>query len=301
VLRLLDDLLRDHLLDRMPAITSAAQIRFAPPDAILRADVSNLNQMVLDVYLADLRENRKLRSNAHTRVADNGVSGGDTLLDFAPARVDCHYLLSAWSPLQPGSGVDAAVEEHALLYEAISALIQYAPLSPARVYAAAPLKLAPWGEFGTDQFPTAVLPAEGFAKLGDFWSSMGATMPWKPVVYLVVTIPVALLQQAAGVPVTAALADLRVRDTPNTAELTLDFGGWVRDVSGTAIENAWVVLETPAGAPLSRTRTDAFGRFTFTRLRPGQYRLRASAVPFTPLDVPVVVPSATGEYELQLS
>src|SRR5688572_12734716 len=114
MLRLLDLLIRDVLVADLVAITNDQQVRFQPPDSALRTDVTNLDAPALDVYLVDLREHRRLRSNERAREVVDGVS----FAERAPDRVDCHYLISAWSPAQPAVGVEPTLDEHALLYEA---------------------------------------------------------------------------------------------------------------------------------------------------------------------------------------
>ncbi|GJG89712.1 hypothetical protein tb265_48930 [Gemmatimonadetes bacterium T265] len=299
MLRLLDVMLRDLLVGELAALTSDQQVRFQPPDSTLRTDVANLNAPALDVYLVDLRENRHLRSNERTRT----VTGGVSFAERVPDHVDCHYLISAWSPAQPAPGVEPTLDEHALLYETTAALMHAAPLNPARVYAANPGALAAWpARFRDEDLPTRVAPPDGFAKLAEFWSGMGSDMRWKPVVYLVVTLPVAALRDVEGPVVTTRFADYRVRDVPATAEVLLQIGGALFDASGGAdapVAGAWVAIETLAGVTVRRATTDALGRFTFERLRPGPYRLRASAVGLGTLARVVDVPSATGEYELR--
>ena len=97
----LDTLLHRLFRDSIAELTSDAQVRFQPPDEDWRALVPTITDAAgnpansLNVYLADLRENRKLRSNARERtVVDREV------FETPPARrVDCHYLISAWSPV----------------------------------------------------------------------------------------------------------------------------------------------------------------------------------------------------------
>ena len=70
MLRLLDVMIRDLLVAELPALVDDQQVRFQPPDAQLRTDVANLSAVALDVYLVDVRENRKLRSNERVRSVD---------------------------------------------------------------------------------------------------------------------------------------------------------------------------------------------------------------------------------------
>ena len=47
----LDRLIREVLVAQIAAITSAAQVRFQPPDSSFRTDVVNMNSLALIVYL----------------------------------------------------------------------------------------------------------------------------------------------------------------------------------------------------------------------------------------------------------
>jgi hypothetical protein len=60
---LLDNLMRQLLLDQIAELTDESQIQFQPPDATWRTYVANLTVLgnpvnALNIYLFDLRENR---------------------------------------------------------------------------------------------------------------------------------------------------------------------------------------------------------------------------------------------------
>ncbi len=299
MLRLLDVMIRDLLVAELVAITSDQQVRFQPPDSTLRTDVVNLNAPAINVYLVDVRENRHMRSNERTRDISDGVATSER----APDRVDCHYLLSTWSPAQPAPGVEPVLDEHALLYETAAALLHAAPLNPSRVYATNPAALAAWpARFRGSDLPTGVVPADGFSKLSEFWTTMGADMRWKPVVYLTVTLPVVTLREQEGPIVTTRFADYRLAGGPAIDELLVQIGGTLLDAASgvdVPVADAWMILETIAGVTLRREQTDALGHFTFERLRASQYRIRASAIGLGTLARVVDVPSPTGEYDLR--
>ncbi len=314
MLELVDVLIRDLLRSGIPGVvgglpgfTQDAQVRFQPPDGSLRTDVVNLNRRVLCVYLVDLRENRQLRSNERVSRLD---ASGDLVTEPAPTRVDCHYLITAWSPTQPAPGVEPTVEEHALLYQALALLTRAGPLAPARAYPAGSAKLTAWPErFRRHELPTTVLPPEGFGKLSEFWTTMGTNSPWRPAIYLVVTVPVALLVEVLGPMVTTTITSYQPTgaDGPNGGEVWLQIGGHVwntavvqPDGSPAPLAGAWVQLEDPVGGQvLQRTATTALGRFTFDRLARRQYRLRVGAPGMGERDRVVDVPSETGEYEFR--
>jgi hypothetical protein len=155
------------------------------------------------------------------------------------------------------------------------------------------------------KIPTTILPVEGFPKLAEFWGTM--EWRWKPVVYLIVTVPVLFEAQVAGAMVTTRITEYRHSAKLETAEVWLQIAGHVLDASnplpdGAAapVSGAWVRLESEDNTPLQTTETDALGRFTFERLQPGTYQLRwrAGAHPEPPPRL-IQVPSPTGEYELR--
>ena len=56
-----------------------------------------------------------------------------------------------------------------------------------------------------------------------------------------------------------------------------EVSGQVRSTNNKTIENAMVRLETHSGALVDQGTTDSMGRFRFTRLRSGQYRVSATS------------------------
>lgn len=307
MIQLLDNLLRQILLDEVAELTDEAQVRFQPPDADWRTYVSNLvvaaNPVnAVNVYLVDVRENRKLRSNERVRNVENGIVTEEP----APVRIDLHYLLSAWSPATVTPAVEPTLDEHALLYQVAAALTQNEPFNPSRVYPAGSIPLNAWPEeFRNSDLPAVVAPVDGFAKLAEFWSGMGQGSLWRPALYLIVTLPIELFTVDAGFMVTTRITEYRITGQPGSAEVWIDFGGHVLDStnplpdgSPAPVAGAWVELLTLANDRLQMVRTNDLGRFRFEDLRRGQYRLHASAVGLGELTRNVDVPSQTGEYDL---
>jgi hypothetical protein len=302
VLAQLDRLIREVLVAQIAAITSAAQVRFQPPDSAFRTEVVNMNALALNVFLVELRENRKLRSNERLRTLDAGT----LFTEQAPERMDCVYLISAWSPAQPGPGVEPTIDEHALLYEAVDVLTIEGNLNPTRVYAPGAADLLLWPlRFRDVTLPTRVLHGEGAPKLSDFWSSRGADARWRPVVALTVTLPIALVREVAGPMVTTLMTRYGVSGVPLSDELWMHIGGRVVDTgtplpdgSPSPVAGAWVRLETLTGVLVRRTVTDEQGRFRLDQLREAQYRLRTGAVGLGEQTRLVDVPAETGEYDL---
>lgn len=293
----LDNLLRHLFMKQVPSITSEEQVRFQPPDQDWRTVVSSLGvQNALNIYLVELRENRKLRTNERVREIQNGIA-----IDTpAPRRLDCHYLITAWSPASVTASIEPTVDEHALLYDVTAVLMNHESLVPRKVYAPDPLP-AGFPELIADvELPMTILPVESFPKYAEFWGTMGNIHPWKPAVYLVVTLPVALQKEIAGPLVTTRITEYRQSGLAETAESWVQIGGTVRDKAGNATSGAWVRLEMTTGETLQTTETNALGRFGFSGLRPGRYQLRVRAEGLgEQIRQNVDVPSLTGEYDVR--
>lgn len=296
----LDNLLR-ALLTRdvaalRPLLADTQQVGFQPPDDEWVGVVKKMQRNALNVYLVDLRENRKLRSNERAP----GIENGRAVDIPAPARMDCHYLITAWSPserLVPT--VEPTFDEHTLLYQAAAALFNAAPLNPARVYAATPSESQKWPEgFRDVDLPLVVAPPEGFPKLAEFWGAMGAGQRWRPALYVVITVPVKLLSEPAAPPVTTLVSTY----TPGQGgDVLIPIGGTVYGQPDHGLRGVWVALETNAGERLQVTETDAAGRFRFEALAYGRYLLRVRAGGYHEAMLPIEVPSVTGSYDVALS
>ncbi|MCW3065681.1 MAG: putative rane protein [Solirubrobacterales bacterium] len=307
MIAVVDDMLRVLLAREVPSLrpapTSAVlstQIRFQPPDDAWQQYLGTLSAPLpgggtakvnaLNVYLVDMRENRRLRSLER----DVEMVDGTIFAQPAPARLDLHYLITAWSPGEDVTpSVEPTLDEHQLLYEVTAALFEYAPLDASAVYAGAVPASVPEA-IQDAALPTVVLPADGFPKLAEFWSDMGAPHSWRPAVYLVVTVPVLVARHELGVPVTTLFTEFDIGETP------IDVGGHVL-VGSAPVADAWVRLETPAGHLLQSATSDAAGQFRFTRLTARSYRFRAGAGGVGAADRTLDVPSPSGEYDLHLS
>jgi hypothetical protein len=310
MIQLLDNLLRQLFIEQVAELTDETQVRFQPPNADWRTFVANLTvggnpANALNVYLADLRENRKLRSNERVRSVENGIVSDEP----APARLDCHYLISAWSPALVSPAVEPTLDEHALLYQTAAVLFRHTPLNPSRIYPAGSAALNAWPEpFRNVDLPAVVTPVEGFNKLAEFWSGMGQGAVWKPAIFLIVTLPVALLMEIAGPMVTTRITEYRLSGRPETAEVWIQIGGHVLDTANplpsgapAPVAGAWVELQNLAGERLQLTQANEAGRFTFGDLRAGSYRLRTQAPGLAPITRVVDVPAPSGEYDLQFT
>jgi hypothetical protein len=261
------------------------QISFCPPDSEWVSDVNGLSpRRALNVYLAELRENRALRSTERLSTVDGGVAYRRP----APMRVDCQYLVSAWSPAT--DNLVRTLDEHEVLSEALEVLAREQVI-----------------EVGGAELPVTVAPPDGFAKLAEFWGTMGVKHRWKPVIPLAVTIPVEHAREIVAPEVTTRFTEYR----PGTAaggpgEVRLQIAGVVNDTARqppVPVARAWVQLEEPGGAPVQATRTNSRGEFTFLDIPAGPYQLRVRAPghgepPVVPVTVPA--PGPSGRYDLAI-
>jgi hypothetical protein len=259
MIHLFDNLLRQLLIDEIGELIDEAQVRFEPPDADWRTYVANLvvggNPVnALNIYLVELRENRKLRSNERVRTIENGAVREEP----APARLDCHYLISAWSPAVPGPAIEPTLDEHTLLYQAAEVMFRHAPFNASRVYPAGSAALNAWpAPFRDVDLPAVVLPVEGFNKLAEFWGGMGQGALLRPALYVIVTLPVALLTDIAGPLVTTRITEYRISGRPETAEVWIHIGGHVLSPARpVAVGNA-IVQNIVAGGSLVTVNTSA--------------------------------------------
>jgi hypothetical protein len=303
MIELLDNLMRQLLIEQIAELTDEAQIRFQPPDQDWRTYVTNLTvggnpANALNIYLVDLRENRKLRSNERVRSFDNGVVNEEP----APARLDCHYLISAWSPALVSPAIEPALDEHALIYQTAAVLMREGALNPSRVFPAGSAPLLAWpAPFRDTDFPAEILPVEGFNKLAEFWSGMGQGSVWRPAIYLIVTLPIALVLEISGPMVTTRITEYRIKEGLGVPDIWIQIGGHVlTGVPASPVEGAWVQLQDLAGTSMGTVTTKADGRFTFGRLREGSYNLRVRAQGFAEVTRNITVPAPTGNYNVQL-
>ncbi len=162
MIQYLDAVLRQMLIDEVPALALPDHIGFAPPDQVWRTQVHQGTDLVLNVYLIDLRDNRRLRSNGTVLE----VSMGQSAQQPAPRRMDCHYLISAWSPA--AAAMEPTLDEHGLLGAVAAAFADRDHLVPRDVFSPGPLPatfpvaIADW------ELPVTLMPVEGFPKLAEF-------------------------------------------------------------------------------------------------------------------------------------
>ena len=141
------------LLKRELSVTNVA-VSFATPDS--EFPPVDVTLPAIDLFLYDIRENMELHSNDwhHERV------NGRVIRHKAPIRVDCSYLITAWS-----SATNPIDDEHRLLGEVMKVLLRYREL-PEDVLQGELVGLAP-------PVRARVIRQGYLQSLGEFWQAMG--------------------------------------------------------------------------------------------------------------------------------
>lgn len=295
----LDRMMRQMLLDE---IDPTLMIGFQPPDEDWRTKAVPPDRNALNVYLVELRENRRLRTNERTDI----LVDGDIEEEPAPRRVDCHYLISAWSPARAVLAIEPTLDEHALLHQVASAFANREPLVANEIFATVPFPPNFPPVLIVNALPVSLLSPEGYAKLPEFWGTMGEKQALKPVVHVAVTLPLEPERRRSGPIVTTRALTFRFLGDPFGApDQQFEIGGYVLDaVTPPAGEkpkptpDVWVELLDSDDVRIQLARTSERGRFVFSGLEAAQYKLRASAAGFPVLTRVVIVPSPSGEYDL---
>lgn len=270
--RLLDDL-------AAPAVLRAADVSFATPERGYAPAPQTVN-----LFVHELRENRTLRDPAPLRDPIPGMVRERR----PPLRVDCTYMVTAWSSTT-NAGTRTA-EQHRLLSLALLWLSRHPEIPP--VHCAGSLATAVYHP------PTMVAQAEGPATGVDFWTALGIAP--RPSFRLLVTIELELADVSpVGPPVVTK--ELRFLDRADGQALEEGFqiaGRVTAQTGGAPVVGALVtVLETGQTAV-----TDERGRFSILGLTAGGYTLRTVRAGFTDRDTTVSVPgTALDDYDHTLS
>lgn len=286
---LLDDTLA-KLLDAAPP--SAAGVHFGTADISFETPEKGFaprrGDLAINLFLYEVKENRELRQAMPDRDAMNSRA----FLRRAPLRVDCSYMVTAWSNIQ---NQDNVANAHKLLGQAFNWLSRF-PVIPDAYVQAGGLT----GQLYAP--PTMVAQMDGAKSAGEFWSALG--IPPRPYFNLIVTICMDLDQSVEDAIVTTVSSRYYQAGTTAAPDELITIGGTVRDIGGNPVRDAWVRLESPNPAQTQTQVADADGRFLFERVVQGvSYTLRARASGYheaTPRSVEVPSTMAGG-YDLQLT
>jgi hypothetical protein len=186
MLHLLDETLEKFLRAAVPLPQREVDVAFAAPDAEWAAARSS--RPTVDLYLWDIRPN--LSEREYGEVIVDGDNGRRLRRDPLP-RVDCRYLVTAWTT--------EVRDEHSLLGDLLATLLLHRVIDGEYLH----------GAF-TDvrPLPTLRLRSGDGTENSDFWSALGGQL--KPGLDLVVTVTV---DAAVRVPAGPPTEDIEVRAT----------------------------------------------------------------------------------------
>jgi hypothetical protein len=241
-----------------PTDLRAADVSFVTPEKDYKP-----TQATINLYLHEVTENRTLRDESRVmeHVAHTWTSRLPSL------RVDCTYLVTAWSPDTAGLKI---VQEHRLLGLALIWFSRF-PVIPDR-FLSGTLKTPPQPY----PLPSTVAQTHEGQQMGHFWTALGT--PPRPGFSVTVTITVEPFDQVEqfAAAETFSISSGSISDP--------ELGGRVLD---DALSPVPAVTVSAVGAGATAT-TDASGRFTLPGLDFGDYMLRVSRAGRPDLDVPVM-------------
>jgi len=190
MLHLLDETLETFLRTVVPLPARDVDVVFEAPDGEWSAALSS--RPTVDLYLWDIRPNLVERDFGEIIVEEQ--DGRRFRRDPLP-RVDCRYLVTAWT--------SEVRDEHSLLGDVLSALLLH-PAIPAEHLQGVFAAVRP--------LPSLHLRSGDGTENSDFWSALGGQL--KPGLDLVVTVTVDAAMRAAAGPPTESVT---VRTAPNGA------------------------------------------------------------------------------------
>ncbi|HEX8652916.1 MAG TPA: Pvc16 family protein [Pyrinomonadaceae bacterium] len=242
----------------------------------------NPSQTTLDIFLYDVRENMELRSSEPLITRSNG----EAIIEPAPLRVACSYLITAW----PVGGSELALQEHRLLSQAIIVLSRYPTIK------ATFLK----GQLAGQEppLPMMTLRADGLKDPAEFWTAMGNKL--RPSLSVVVTISMQPFEAETAEVVTLPPEILiGERTSPDASEISAATAtgpfrivGRVTDAGNAPVAGASVSI---ASLGLSTT-TDTEGRYSLGTIpanHAGSYTLHVQS-PSASSDLIITLPARAG-------
>ena len=258
-----------------------------PPPVLQTSEVNLLTptsptvfeSKTLNLYLHRARENRELRDVEPVVKR----SDGRYTRHRPPLRLDCEYVVTAWSRADRDQQIR---EEHELLSAALQWFSRFPEIPESRLR----------GSLATSPFshPTMSAQMGGTGNIGEFWSAMGT--PPRPSFDLVVTIALPREQQDEGPLVITKEMRMRVKGKPDTEETWYQIGGEVFDRLSSDRDPVSGANVTLRGARNGESETtDGKGRFSFSNLSEGDYQLEVTAAGFVDdtknITIPVPIPS----------
>jgi len=276
----LDEALRRFLIRELPIHNGEVDVKFDQPKREWSARVS---RPTLNVFLYDIRENQKLRQTQATWEMVRNDDG--TVTKYRkPARLDLHYMLTAWAT--------EAEDEHRLLSRTLMALFRYPTL---------PEELLP-ESFGSQPVPIPMMVAQydELRNATDVWNVLDnemrpalawiITMAFDP--YVPTTLPLVRTRELVMGQSRQPL--LQILDDRAGADVFWSIGGTVHSKQALDFEQVRLsLLEQGLEVPIQPE-----GRFAIGHLRAGEYTLELTAAGYLTQRYAITVPAA--DYDLEL-
>jgi len=152
--RTVEELLRREL---PPALVEQVAISFAAPDSEFPPSAVTLP--AIDLFLYDVRENMELRSTQWLVERKDDGTGTRTR---SPVRVDCSYLITAWSS---ESSTTRPLDEHRLLSEVMKVLLRHPTIPDVLLQGSLKGQEPP--------LPCTTLQPGRLQSVGEFWQALG--------------------------------------------------------------------------------------------------------------------------------
>lgn len=282
----LDEALRDLLIRDMPISSNEIDIAFDQPT---RDWASRLSRPTLNIFMHDVRENNKLRTQQP--YLSSTVSGVSATMSASPVRLDVHYMVTAWA--------NDPSDEHRLLGRMLMVLYRYKALPEEFQY----------GVLDEQEYEILMKVAQYDQRdvRREIWSMLDNEM--RPIVDLTMTLAiepyadwtVPLVRETS---VSFGQMDPYGLNNSNNGNLNssgLVIGDQFHSVTGMVhstfpLEHLSVQLQELA-VPVTVAPN---GRYSIMNLRPGSYTLEVWTGQGEPSQHVIEVPSNPAEYDIYL-
>lgn len=294
----LDEALKQLLMkakDEIPGLLEIAEVSFATPDDTFAPD-----EPLINLFLLDIMENTELRNLQPVREQIGGV----VISRAPPLRVDCTYLVTAWSN---ANGEEQSRLEHRLLGEALLWFSRTDEIPPTMLEGSLKQSAYPPG--------LSITQAQGDRQAGQFWSALRIAP--RAAFFLTVTLAMDVQRVLGDVRPLGDIilrtglraADGHAATPPEDAAVTHIIGGRVMFTAAGSGEEA--EPQPVAGARVTvqpgghQIITDANGMYILGPLPEDTYHLTVSAAGFDDgvrdVQLPVSDPDATFDVILRQS
>ena len=273
----LDEALRQLLMKEIPIKNGEVDISFEQPK---REWSARLSRPTLNLFLYDLRENRKLRQSQEWMIEQN--RDGTVTQRRQPARVDLYYLVTAWA--------NDPDDEHNLLARCLMALFRQPHL---------PEKLLPDSlHHQPAPIPLQVAQEEILSNPSDVWNVLDNEM--RPAIVLTITLAIDPYQPLVTPLVRTRELRIGQAAEPLDEQLTDETSAdvfWT--IGGTVHTDQQIdtlrarLMEQGTEVPILEE-----GRFSIGKLKAGEYTLEISADSGKPTRHKIKVPAP--DYDIQL-